>query len=70
MSTTTSASTFATAAARAQHVARGVADTHPFFIARAEGTRVWDTEGREYLDFIGGIGVLNTGHRHPKVVAA
>jgi 4-aminobutyrate aminotransferase/(S)-3-amino-2-methylpropionate transaminase len=70
MSTSTSASTYATAAARAQHVARGVAETHPFFVARAEGARVWDTEGREYLDFIGGIGVLNTGHRHPKVVAA
>ncbi len=32
--------------------------------------RVWDTEGREYLDFIGGIGVLNTGHRHPRVMEA
>lgn len=70
MSPSTASSPFATAAARAQHVARGVAETHPFFVARAEGSRVWDTEGREYLDFIGGIGVLNTGHRHPKVVAA
>ena len=71
MSTTpAAASPFATAAARAEHVARGVSETHPFFVARAEGARVWDTEGREYLDFIGGIGVLNTGHRHPKVVAA
>jgi 4-aminobutyrate aminotransferase/(S)-3-amino-2-methylpropionate transaminase len=70
MSTTRTVSEFATAARRAQHVARGVAETHPFFVARAEGTRVWDTEGREYLDFIGGIGVLNTGHRHPRVVEA
>ncbi len=70
MSTTRAVSEFATAAQRAQHVARGVAETHPFFVARAEGTRVWDTEGREYLDFIGGIGVLNTGHRHPRVVEA
>jgi 4-aminobutyrate aminotransferase / (S)-3-amino-2-methylpropionate transaminase / 5-aminovalerate transaminase len=71
MSTSPAAATaFATAAARAEHVARGVAETHPFFVARAEGTRVWDTEGREYLDFVGGIGVLNTGHRHPKVVEA
>jgi 4-aminobutyrate aminotransferase/(S)-3-amino-2-methylpropionate transaminase len=70
MITPAASSPFATAAARAQHVARGVAETHPFFVARAEGSRVWDTEGREYLDFIGGIGVLNTGHRHPKVVAA
>ncbi len=70
MSTTRTTSEFATAALRAQHVARGVAETHPFFVARAEGTRVWDTEGREYLDFIDGIGVLNTGHRHPRVVEA
>ncbi len=72
MSTTPTAasSPFATAAARAEHVARGVAETHPFYVARAEGARVWDTEGREYLDFVGGIGVLNTGHRHPKVVEA
>ncbi len=70
MSTTKAVSEFATAALRAQHVARGVADTHPFFVSRAEGSRVWDTEGREYLDFIGGIGVLNTGHRHPRVVEA
>ncbi|MEP7116186.1 MAG: 4-aminobutyrate--2-oxoglutarate transaminase [Acidobacteriota bacterium] len=70
MSSTRTISEFATAAQRAQHVARGVAETHPFFVARAEGSRVWDTEGREYLDFIGGIGVLNTGHRHPRVVEA
>jgi len=71
MSTTpATTSAFATAAARAEHVARGVAETHPFYVARAEGARVWDTDGREYLDFVGGIGVLNTGHRHPKVVEA
>jgi len=69
-SPTAASAPFATAAARAEHVARGVAETHPFFIARADGARVWDTDGREYLDFIGGIGVLNTGHRHPKVVEA
>ena len=68
--TTNPTSPFASAAARAEHVARGVAETHPIFVARAEGARVWDTEGREYLDFIGGIGVLNTGHRHPRVMAA
>ena len=67
---TKSPSQYATAAARAAHVARGVAETHPIFVARAEGAKVWDTEGREYLDFIGGIGVLNTGHRHPRVMDA
>ena len=45
-------------------------NTHPIFVARAEGTRVWDVDGKEYLDFTSGIGVLNTGHRHPRVVRA
>jgi 4-aminobutyrate aminotransferase/(S)-3-amino-2-methylpropionate transaminase len=51
-------------------VARGVSVTHDLFIERAEGARVWDTDGQSYLDFVGGIGVLNLGHRHPRVVAA
>lgn len=37
---------------------------------RAEGCRMWDEEGREYLDFLGGYGVFSLGHRHPRVVAA
>jgi len=49
---------------------RGVAVTAPFFVARAENSELWDVEGRRYLDFAGGIAVLNTGHRHPRVVAA
>ncbi|MCK3281708.1 aminotransferase class III-fold pyridoxal phosphate-dependent enzyme, partial [Escherichia coli] len=48
----------------------GVGQIHPIFADRAENCRVWDVEGREYLDFAGGIAVLNTGHLHPKVVAA
>ncbi|MBC5799045.1 MAG: 4-aminobutyrate--2-oxoglutarate transaminase [Candidatus Eremiobacteraeota bacterium] len=55
---------------RERAVARGVATTHPFVVARAEGARLWDVEGREYVDFAGGIGVMNLGHRHPAVVAA
>jgi 4-aminobutyrate aminotransferase/(S)-3-amino-2-methylpropionate transaminase len=39
-------------------------------IRRAEGARVWDEDGKEYLDFACGIGVQNVGHRHPRVVAA
>ncbi|MGV8409518.1 aminotransferase class III-fold pyridoxal phosphate-dependent enzyme, partial [Pseudomonas aeruginosa] len=38
--------------------------------SRAENSTVWDVEGREYIDFAGGIAVLNTGHLHPKVIAA
>ena len=37
---------------------------------RAENATVWDVEGRQYIDFAGGIAVLNTGHRHPKVMDA
>lgn len=51
-------------------VARGVGISHDLFVERADGARVWDTDGREYLDFVGGIGVLNLGHRHPRVIAA
>ncbi len=40
------------------------------YVARAENAELWDVEGKRYIDFIGGIGVLNAGHRHPKVVAA
>ena len=49
---------------------RGVSNAHPIFLERASGARVWDVEGREYLDFMGGIGVQNVGHTHPKVVEA
>lgn len=49
---------------------RGVGVTAPFFVARALNSELWDVEGRRYIDFAGGIAVLNTGHRHPKVVAA
>ena len=55
---------------RTAAVPRGVGQIQPIFAARAENASVWDVEGREYLDFAGGIAVLNTGHLHPKVVAA
>jgi len=37
---------------------------------RAEGTSIWDREGDEYLDFLGGYGALNLGHNHPEIIAA
>ena len=56
---------------RLAEVPRGLAIAHPSLsIARAEGARVWDADGREYLDFASGIGVLNVGHRHPAVLRA
>lgn len=49
---------------------RGISAAAPIAIARAENAFVWDVEGRRYIDFATGIAVLNTGHRHPKVMAA
>ncbi|MGB4811286.1 MAG: 4-aminobutyrate--2-oxoglutarate transaminase [Methylophilaceae bacterium] len=49
---------------------RGIGVMANFFIERALNAEVWDVEGKRYIDFAGGIAVLNTGHRHPKVVAA
>jgi 4-aminobutyrate aminotransferase / (S)-3-amino-2-methylpropionate transaminase / 5-aminovalerate transaminase len=49
------------AAERQRYVARGVATT-PLVVARAEGARLWDVDGREYVDFAGGLGCQNTGH--------
>lgn len=57
-------------ARRQSAVAQGVGHVHPIFTQRAENATVWDVEGREYIDFAGGIAVLNTGHLHPKVKAA
>jgi 4-aminobutyrate aminotransferase / (S)-3-amino-2-methylpropionate transaminase / 5-aminovalerate transaminase len=56
-------------AARERYVARGVS-TPSLVIARAEGARVWDVDGREYLDFAGGIACQNLGHGPSGVVAA
>ncbi|MDQ7827660.1 MAG: 4-aminobutyrate--2-oxoglutarate transaminase [Armatimonadota bacterium] len=42
----------------------------PVFVVRAEGARLWDADGHVYLDLSGGVGCLNVGHSHPKVVAA
>lgn len=55
---------------RQNAVPRGVGQIHPIFADRAENATVWDVEGREYIDFAGGIAVLNTGHVHPKIKAA
>ena len=57
------------AAARERYVARGVA-TPPLVVARAEGARVWDVDGKEYVDFAGGLGCHNLGQGAPGVVAA
>lgn len=55
---------------RAQAAPRGVAVMCDFYADRAENATIWDVEGHAYTDFAAGIAVLNTGHRHPAVVAA
>ena len=55
---------------RSKAVPRGPFNIHASFTARAEGALIYDVDGREYVDFAGGIGVMNVGHCHPKVVAS
>jgi 4-aminobutyrate aminotransferase / (S)-3-amino-2-methylpropionate transaminase / 5-aminovalerate transaminase len=57
-------------ARRAQAVPRGVPAVTPIALVAAEGAIVTDADGNRLIDFGGGIGVVNTGHRHPGVVAA
>ena len=42
----------------------------PLFIARGEGSRIWDADGKEYIDYVGSWGPLLFGHRCPEVLAA
>ncbi len=56
-------------AERARFVARGVSAA-PVVVARAEGARIWDVDGKSYVDFAGGIGCQNTGHGLPAAVTA
>ena len=55
---------------RTAAVPRGVSQVTPVFVHRAEGAVIEDVDGNRYLDFAGGIGCLNAGHREPGVVAA
>ncbi|ARK56146.1 4-aminobutyrate--2-oxoglutarate transaminase [Burkholderia pseudomallei] len=49
---------------------RGIGVMCDFYAARAENAELWDVEGRRFIDFAAGIAVLNTGHRHPRIVKA
>ncbi|MGB3319976.1 MAG: 4-aminobutyrate--2-oxoglutarate transaminase, partial [Sphingopyxis granuli] len=55
---------------RAAAVPQGVATATPLFAERAENAELWDADGARYIDFAGGIAVLNVGHCHPRVIAA
>jgi 4-aminobutyrate aminotransferase/(S)-3-amino-2-methylpropionate transaminase len=55
---------------RSQVISDGYASTTACYVESAEGAIIRDVQGREYIDFAGGIAVMNVGHSHPKVVAA
>ena len=57
-------------ARRTAALPRGVGQAHPLFAQRADNAEIWDVEGRRWIDFCAGIAVVNTGHCHPKVMAA
>ncbi|SDP74599.1 4-aminobutyrate aminotransferase [Rhodoferax sp. OV413] len=64
------ASNAALDARRAAATPRGVGIGTPMYADRALNAELWDVEGRRFIDFAAGIAVLNTGHRHPKLIAA
>ena len=55
---------------RSKFIPRGITSAHPVIAAKAKGSEIWDVDGRRYVDFAGGIGVMNVGHAHPRVMAA
>ena len=55
---------------RAKVVPRGQGSVTPYYVEKAKGAMIYDVAGNEFIDFAGGIGVMNVGHSHPKVVAA
>jgi 4-aminobutyrate aminotransferase/4-aminobutyrate aminotransferase/(S)-3-amino-2-methylpropionate transaminase len=70
MDTTTVQTNAQLMARRAEALPRGVGQAHPVFAGRALNAEIWDLEGKRYIDFCAGIAVVNTGHCHPKVLAA
>ncbi|KGJ93958.1 4-aminobutyrate--2-oxoglutarate transaminase [Colwellia psychrerythraea] len=55
---------------KTQVIARGQGNMYSVYVERAENSEIWDVEGKRYIDFGTGIAVCNTGHSHPKVIAA
>ena len=55
---------------RSRYVPRGITSAHPLTADRARGSELWDVSGKRYIDFAGGIGVMNVGHAHPRVMKA
>lgn len=55
---------------KSQVIARGQGNVYPVYVDHAKNAEIWDVEGKRYIDFGTGIAVCNTGHSHPKVIAA
>jgi 4-aminobutyrate aminotransferase/(S)-3-amino-2-methylpropionate transaminase len=55
---------------RIASISRGMSTMLPVYIERAQNAELWDADGNRYIDFAGGIAVVNTGHLHPRVKAA
>ena len=57
-------------ARKSQVIARGQGNVYPVYVEHAKNAEIWDVEGNRYIDFGAGIAVCNTGHSHPKIIAA
>ena len=55
---------------RRRYIPRGITTAHPLVADHAQGAELWDVAGRRFIDFAGGIGVMNVGHGHPRVMEA
>ncbi|MHC8365297.1 2-aminoadipate transaminase [Pseudomonas sp. ZT5P21] len=53
-----------------ESISRSINIVHPVTLSHGKNAEVWDTDGKRYIDFVGGIGVLNLGHCHPRIVEA
>ncbi|AXK53614.1 MULTISPECIES: 2-aminoadipate transaminase [Pseudomonas] len=53
-----------------ENISRSLSTVHPIRLSHGRNAEVWDSDGKRYIDFVGGIGVLNLGHCHPRIVAA
>lgn len=51
-------------------ISQSISIVHPISLSHGKNAEVWDTDGKRYIDFVGGIGVLNLGHCHPRIVGA
>jgi 4-aminobutyrate aminotransferase len=55
---------------RSETISQSINIVHPVTLSHGKNAEVWDTDGKRYIDFVGGIGVLNLGHCHPPIVEA